>query len=314
MPEEKYVPNSSVMGGSSVVRKVSFFGRDKIGAEKTTEKEPDSPLNSAPPDSPAPDSPEPELPRAGSPAPDSPNVESGFTPEIPPFSASEAYSAEQSSSAPDSPADGLPYYGRPRAVDGVHPERRSVPDSPETGSPAPDSSLVNLWSSLPKVEGHLRLPNIIIDHLYQLLDLQERSVYEQLYRLSHGYGKSTCRIGYPQLAVRSGMGRTAVIQTVERLVKKGLIARVSTAIGGRKEQGSEYWVSAPGSPAPDSLAAGSPPPEPNKIKALKENVKKGSASHQRRDYSNCPDCRGVGMWYPDGFDKGVAKCHHLKLK
>src|SRR5919107_1229389 len=188
MPEEKYVPNSSVMGGSSVARKVSFFGRDKIGAEKTA------------------------------PAPTS-----------------------------DS--------------------------SPEPGSPAPDSLSVNLWSSLPQVEGHLRLPNIIVDHLYQLLDLQERSVYEQLYRLSHGYGKSTCRIGYPQLAVRSGMGRTAVIQTVERLVKKGLITRVGTAIGGRKEQGSEYWVSAPGSPAPDSSEPGSPTSEPNKIKALKENAK-----------------------------------------
>ena len=314
MPEEKYVPNSSVMGGSSVVRKVSFFGRDKIGAERSPEKTPDTTSSSPAPDSPAPDSPASGLPAPDSPAPDSPNVESRSVMDVPSSSGSEAHLAEQSSPAPDSPADGLPHYGRPRAVDGVHPERRSAPDSPEYDSPAPDRPTVNLWSSLPKVEGHLRLPNIIIDHLYQLLDLQERSVYEQLYRLSHGYGKSTCKIGYPQLAVRSGMGRTAVIQTVERLVKKGLIARVSTAIGGRKEQGSEYWVSAPGSPAPDSPEPGSPTPEPNKIKALKENAKRGGVSHQRKDYSNCPDCGGVGMWYPDGFDKGVAKCHHLKLK
>jgi hypothetical protein len=109
------------------------------------------------------------------------------------------------------------------------------------------------------------------------------------------------------------MGRTAVIQTVERLVKKGLIARAGTAIGGRKEQGSEYLVSAPGSSAPDSPQSGSPGAEPNKVKALKENSKKGSASHQKRDYSDCPDCRGVGMWYPEGFEKGVAKCLHVKL-
>lgn len=305
MPEEKYVPNSSVMGGSSVVRKVSFFGRDKIGAEKTPEQS-----SEATPSSPAPDSPTP-----GSPVPDSPDVESQTVAGIPsPANTLEAPVGDEASPAPDSPGDGLPYYGRPRAVDGVHPERRSAPDSPAPDSPAPDSLAVNLWSSLPKVEGHLRLPNIIIDHLYQLLDLQERSVYEQLYRLSHGYGKSTCRIGYPQLAVRSGIGRTATIQTVERLAKKGLIARMSTAIGGRKEQGSEYWVSAPGSPAPGSPDSDSPSPEPNKIKALKENIKKGVASHQRKDYSDCPDCGGVGMWYPDGFEKGVAKCHHLKLK
>ncbi len=296
MPEEKYVPNSSVMGGSSVARKVSFFGRDKIGADQTPENAPTEQV----------------VPAPGSPAPDSPGPDSS-TITTPSTAAPDGTSADSGSPAPGSPEDGLPRYGRPRAVDGVHPERLAAPDSPAPGSPAPDSPAVNLWSSLPQVEGHLRLPNIIIDHLYQLLDLQERSVYEQLYRLSHGYGKATCRIGYPQLAVRSGMGRTAVIQTVERLVKKGLIARVNTAIGGRKEQGSEYWVSAPGSPAPDSPSVGSPGAEPNKIKALKETSKKGGASHQKRDYSDCPDCRGVGMWYPEGFDKGVTKCLHLKL-
>lgn len=293
MPD-KYVPNSSVMGGGAP-RKIAFFGRDKIGDEKpvdapatveaavpaTAKIEHETP---APDDAPAPDN----LVNSDHPAADS--------------------------SAPDSPVPGSPSYGRPRAVDGLHPERQSVPDSSASGSSGADSRNVNLWSSLPQVEGHLRLPNIIVDHLYHLLDLQERSVYEQLYRLSHGYGKSTCRIGYPQLAVRSGMGRTATIQTVERLLKKGLIARVGTALGGRKEQGSVYWVSAPGSSVPNSPASGSPGAEPNKIKALKENDKKGGASHQKRDFSDCPDCLGVGMWYPGGFEKGVAKCLHPKLR
>ena len=304
MPEEKYVPNSSVMGGSSVARKVSFFGRDKIGAEKTTT--PPAPAES---ESSVPGSPSPDSPASGSPPPDTSLSATEST-----LSRAEESTREDGSSAPDSPVDGLSQYGRPRAVDVVHPERRSAPDSPASDSPAAASPSVNLWSSLPQVEGHLRLPNIIVDHLYQLLDLQERSVYEQLYRLSHGYGKSTCRIGYPQLAVRSGMGRTATIQTVERLIKKGLIARVGTSIGGRKEQGSEYWVSAPGSPVPGRPAADSSGTEPNKIKALKENGKKGGASHQRRDYSNCPDCHGTGMWYPGGFEKGVAKCSHTNLR
>ena len=29
--------------------------------------------------------------------------------------------------------------------------------------------------------------------------------------------------------------------------------------------------------------------------------------------SDCPDCYGTGMYYPEGFDKGVAKCSHPKL-
>jgi hypothetical protein len=32
------------------------------------------------------------------------------------------------------------------------------------------------------------------------------------------------------------------------------------------------------------------------------------------DISTCPDCFGTGMWYPDGFEKGVARCGHEKLR
>jgi hypothetical protein len=28
----------------------------------------------------------------------------------------------------------------------------------------------------------------------------------------------------------------------------------------------------------------------------------------------CPDCGGMGFWYPEGPDKGVAKCKHLRLE
>ena len=31
------------------------------------------------------------------------------------------------------------------------------------------------------------------------------------------------------------------------------------------------------------------------------------------DASQCPDCFGTGMWYPEGFERGVAKCKHEKL-
>jgi hypothetical protein len=27
----------------------------------------------------------------------------------------------------------------------------------------------------------------------------------------------------------------------------------------------------------------------------------------------CPDCAGTNFWYPEGLDKGVAKCRHTKL-
>jgi hypothetical protein len=37
------------------------------------------------------------------------------------------------------------------------------------------------------------------------------------------------------------------------------------------------------------------------------------ASAVKVDAAQCPDCFGTGMWYPEGFDKGVAKCGHEKL-
>jgi hypothetical protein len=36
-----------------------------------------------------------------------------------------------------------------------------------------------------------------------------------------------------------------------------------------------------------------------------------SLSEQTR---NCPDCGGSGLYYPEGYEKGVAKCGHKKLK
>jgi hypothetical protein len=40
---------------------------------------------------------------------------------------------------------------------------------------------------------------------------------------------------------------------------------------------------------------------------------KASAPTRKMDALQCPDCFGTGMYYPDGFDKGVARCSHLKL-
>ena len=40
---------------------------------------------------------------------------------------------------------------------------------------------------------------------------------------------------------------------------------------------------------------------------------KASAPSGKVDASQCPDCFGTGMYYPEGFDKGVARCPHSKL-
>jgi hypothetical protein len=55
-----------------------------------------------------------------------------------------------------------------------------------------------------------------------------------------------------------------------------------------------------------------------KDKAQLERESRAAAAEptaqQGIDASNCPDCRGTGWWYPQGEEKGVAKCKHSSLK
>jgi len=40
---------------------------------------------------------------------------------------------------------------------------------------------------------------------------------------------------------------------------------------------------------------------------------RASAPTRKVDALKCPDCFGTGMYYPQGYEKGVAKCPHSKL-
>jgi hypothetical protein len=40
---------------------------------------------------------------------------------------------------------------------------------------------------------------------------------------------------------------------------------------------------------------------------------KATTPTRKMDASQCPDCFGTGMYYPEGFEKGVARCPHTKL-
>jgi hypothetical protein len=44
-----------------------------------------------------------------------------------------------------------------------------------------------------------------------------------------------------------------------------------------------------------------------------ESQEQTTSSVQKVDPAKCTDCFGTGMWYPEGFDKGVARCGHEKL-
>lgn len=44
-----------------------------------------------------------------------------------------------------------------------------------------------------------------------------------------------------------------------------------------------------------------------------ESAKGQSPADTKVDASKCSDCFGTGMWYPEGFEKGVARCEHRAL-
>lgn len=47
--------------------------------------------------------------------------------------------------------------------------------------------------------------------------------------------------------------------------------------------------------------------------AREEAEASSTPAARKVDASQCPDCFGTGMYYPEGFDKGVARCAHSKL-
>jgi hypothetical protein len=110
---------------------------------------------------------------------------------------------------------------------------------------SPNEIAVDLWASVPEIKGHCRWPHALTDSLFKLLDVPERVVYEQLYRLSWGFGKDFCTIGLPKLAERSGLKPTATHGAVARLTKKGLVIKAAATFGKNKEQGITYRLPLP---------------------------------------------------------------------
>jgi hypothetical protein len=166
---------------------------------------------------------------------------------------------------------------------------------------------------LPEVKGHSELPHQITDHLLPNLDPFEQAVYVQLYRLSWGHKSNRCLISNDRLADRAHMSVAKVKMVTAALEGKGLIRKTAKPHGQKTVQGVEYevfpasWQLQRSRPHGSQPQDSQPSHDPNKDKNLKE-TDKGSA-----DAPNCPDCFGTGMWYPEGFDKGVARCRHERL-
>jgi hypothetical protein len=191
----------------------------------------------------------------------------------------------------------------------------NMSSQPNTGSqPTLDRLSLNILASAPDIKGDSKLPHRYTDHLCRLLKPDEQAVFLQLYRLAWGWGKDTCFISNPRLSERSNVPLSSMKRAVAGLVSKGMVEKTGQTNGFGKEQGVEYRVPNMGwQPNASSQPNMSSQPILGSIKEklLKENNKKGN--ELSLDTKSCPDCSGTGYWYPEGIEKGVAKCKHERI-
>jgi hypothetical protein len=162
----------------------------------------------------------------------------------------------------------------------------------------------------------LRIPNGVFDRVLPTLLPSDQVVLLRLYRLSRGFGKEECTVGYETIGKACNLSARQASVCVERLILAGWIERVGVQQGGKSRhgRGSVYRVNLPAvstkaksAMAESTIAATSS----NKDKDINERIKRGAGA---LDSSKCPDCEGKGFWWPEGYERGVAKCKHPKLR
>jgi DNA-binding Lrp family transcriptional regulator len=171
-------------------------------------------------------------------------------------------------------------------------------------------------------EQHTRIPNEVFEDILPTLKTSQQSVLLRLYRLSWGFQKDTCHVSMGKLAKCCNLSPRQVITCIQSLEKRRFIKRVHVDLDNKNQQerGVTFQMLLPqaarakfAAPEKSAGAANFAPPAEiadNKKNSLKENIKKESAAP---DYKNCPDCQGSGFWYPEGIEKGVAKCKHARV-
>lgn len=170
------------------------------------------------------------------------------------------------------------------------------------------------------VAGYTRVSNDLLDRILPTLDTYDQAVLIRLYRLSRGFNSDTCRVSAPTLAKACNVSERQVRKSVARLEARGLLERVEQDFGNVNKalRGTIFRILIEDpTPARGATPARHATPAHDAAHARgaaikdknKDIIQKGKVANA----SNCPDCHGTGFWYPEGTEKGVAKCRHEKL-
>jgi hypothetical protein len=162
-------------------------------------------------------------------------------------------------------------------------------------------------------KGFLQLTNHYIYDIMPTLKPSDGYVLLYLLAKTHGFQQTTAIVTLNKIASACHISRSQA-----RICLRALAARKHIKIVSKDENNPDLllrgFVIEMLIPRVDSKPRAESTPgikfTPIKEKDLKEINKRESATP---DYKNCPDCQGSGFWYPEGTERGVAKCKHARL-
>ncbi len=178
---------------------------------------------------------------------------------------------------------------------------------------------------LPVDAPHLRTPHEITDRILPTLKPGCQVVLMRLYRLSAGFGSSTCHVSLPKLASSCNISETQIRIFLRDLEQRKLIKRLSIDLANKiqSERGITFEVLLPRLATTKSVAGvkkvggaeiiGGAENEPNKVNTQKENtqtqqepvvgVRVGSkfTIEECRKYAKHLQSTGQGINNPGGY-------------
>jgi hypothetical protein len=108
-------------------------------------------------------------------------------------------------------------------------------------NPAPGSK-IEPGSKTESGKGFLQIPNDVIDNLFLEMDHTSIVVYLRLYRLSFGFGKSTCNVSIGTLAKRCKCSENTIRAALKKLINIGIVRIVNVKNTGDTQGGTIFEV------------------------------------------------------------------------
>jgi|GEM_PF-4165616 len=125
--------------------------------------------------------------------------------------------------------------------EGVSPQGIPSEGIPPQGIP-PEGTREQIVDGVQIGKYHIRVDQNVFDKLLPLLTVYEQVVYMRLYRLSWGFRRNWCEVGYSSLMKSTNTSKNSVIKAIDGLVEKGLV--VILRLGDSKSV-TKYMVKLP---------------------------------------------------------------------